>query len=359
FHQLAFYYLLNHGLSELPEYSMVAMLDDLQIAYFDSTLERAVPRQRWMAQSFPQDHWDSMAITVAGFHGIVKGNAEIVYQQQHGILTPAIFFVQGFCGCEVDSDNSTDGFVRLGYDGEDACAFDKDRMRWIALRPDFQVLADRWNVNIFMNKYFKDLLEKDCVKWLLIYLECGQEALQRRGTRPRHSDWWNGETPEVFIGIKRDGSQSLSLSCLVTGFYPQAIDVTWLRDGEGVPGFESSDLLPNWDGTYQLKNTIELIKEDVAKFSCYIEHTTLLRGVNVPQERAAKDDIKIRIVTGAAIVPLILLGIILGIGCWKKRKRKKNHNNQGPADNSRDQERTAVTMKHNQLPLGCRGGLWE
>ncbi|XP_055486496.1 major histocompatibility complex class I-related gene protein-like [Leucoraja erinacea] len=166
-----------------------------------------------------------------------------------------------FCGCEVDSDNSTDGFVRLGYDGEDACAFDKDIMRWIALWPDFQrkILIGKevsWNDLIIEGFFFVSSL-------ILTLLTLA-------------------ENPEVCIVIKRDGSQSLRLSCLVTGFYPQAIDVMWLRDGEGIHESESSDLLPNWDGTYQLKNTIEMSREDVAKSPCYIEHTTL-QGVNVPQ----------------------------------------------------------------------------
>ncbi|XP_051899694.1 major histocompatibility complex class I-related gene protein-like [Pristis pectinata] len=339
FHILAFYYLLNHGWTGLPEYSMVAMLDDLQVAYFDSTLQRAVPRQQWMAYSFPRDHWNAMAITVAGFHGIVRGNIEIIYLQHHSVSTPAVFFVQGICGCEVNSDNSTDGFIRLGYDGEDACVFDKETMSWIALNPEFQILADRWNVNTFMNKYFKALLEKDCVKWLLIYLECGQEALQRRAT------------PEVCIGIKSDGPQLLRLSCLVTGFYPQAIDVTWLRDGELVLEIESSGVLPNQDETYQVMKAITLSGDDGAKFSCYIEHATLLQGLSIPQESVAKEDAKTRIMTGAAIIPLILLGIITGIGFWKKRKSSKPlRNQQGSAEISSDREGTVVTQRGQRLP---------
>ncbi|XP_059825167.1 major histocompatibility complex class I-related gene protein-like [Hypanus sabinus] len=301
---------------------MVAMLDDQQIAYFDSTLQRAVSRQWWMAYSFPREHWDAMAITVAGFHGIIRGNVEVVHQQHSA---PADVFVQGICGCELKNDNSTDGFIRLRYNGEDACVFDKERMSWIVLNPEFQVLADRWNINMIMNKYFKALLEKDCVKWLLVYLECGQEALQQRAI------------PEVFISIRTDGFQLLRLSCLVTGFYPQAIDVSWLRDGEWVPEIESSDVLPNHDGTYQLMKMITLNEDEETIYSCYIEHTTLLQGLNIPQERTPKKDTKTVIVAGVAIIPLILLGIIIGIGFWRKKNYSKPlSTQQGPAEISHD-----------------------
>ncbi|XP_072115608.1 major histocompatibility complex class I-related gene protein-like [Mobula birostris] len=310
---------------------MVATLDDQQIVYFDSTLHRAVPRQWWMAYSFPSEHWDAIAITVAGFHGIIRGNVEIVYQQ-HSV--PADFFVQGVCGCELKNDNSTDGFIRLGYDGEDACVFDKEAMSWIVLNPQFQVLADRWNVNMLMNKYFKALLEKDCVKWLLIYLECGQEALRQRAI------------PEVFISIRSDGFQPLRLSCLVTGFYPQAIDVSWLRDGEWVPEIGSSDVLPNHDGTYQVMKMITLNEAEGAKYSCYIEHATLLQGLNIPQERTTKKDTKTVTVAGVAIIPLILLGIIIGIGFWRKKNYSKPlSNQQGPAEINHDQQCTVVTRR--------------
>uniref|UniRef100_UPI00398EB323 major histocompatibility complex class I-related gene protein-like n=1 Tax=Pristiophorus japonicus TaxID=55135 RepID=UPI00398EB323 len=216
YHILAFYYLLNHGRAELPEYSLVAMLDDYQIAYFDSTLQRTVPRQRWMANSFQRDHWDAMAITMAGFHGLVKGNAEIFYRQRQGVST-----------------------------------------EW-------------WNANSFMNKYFKALLEKDCVKWLLTYVECGRGALQRRAT------------PEVFIGGRSNRERVLRLSCLVMGFYPRPIDVTWLRNGQEMPDVESSDLLPNQEETYRVMKTIELSGDDGERYSCHIEHANLLQGLDVP-----------------------------------------------------------------------------
>ncbi|XP_067834248.1 major histocompatibility complex class I-related gene protein-like [Heptranchias perlo] len=325
FHILAFYYILSRGGAEMPEYSLVAMLDDYEIVYFDSTLQRTVPRQQWMADSFDNHHWDAIAITMAGFHGLVRGNAEIFYRQQHG--ASSVFFVQGMCGCELNSDNSTEGFIKFGYDGEDAYVFDKDRLSWIAVNPEFQTLADRWNANTFMNKYFKTLLEKDCVKWLLIYLRAGREALQRK------------VAPEVFIGKRSDGDRVLRVSCLVSGFYPWAIEVTWLGNGEEVADIESSDVLPNQDMTYRVLKTIELSGDDRKSYSCHIEHASLLRGINVPWERATEGGTNVGIGTGAAAVSLTLLGIIVGIGFWSKRQ------------NRRDQQSSSETSKTHQRPV--------
>ncbi|XP_078422176.1 major histocompatibility complex class I-related protein 1-like [Cetorhinus maximus] len=299
------------------------MLDDCQIAYFDSTLQQIVPRQRWMAESFQRDHWAAMTITMAGFQGLVRGNIEIFYRQRRG--ASGIFFVQGTCGCKISSDNSTDGFIKLGYKGEDAFVFDKDRRSWIALNPEFQRLAARWNANSFMNKYFKALLEKDCVKWLLIYLECGQGVLQRRAT------------PEVFIGNKTEAERGLRLSCLVTGFYPWPIDVTWLRNGEEVSDSETSGTLPNQDETYRVMKTIELSGDDGERYSCHVEHASLLQGLDMPWERVTQGGVKVRIVIGAAALSLTLLGIIIGFGFWRQR----------PSDvTGSNRQRLAETSRH-------------
>ncbi|XP_060706688.1 major histocompatibility complex class I-related gene protein-like [Hemiscyllium ocellatum] len=305
FHILAFYYVLNLGQAELPEYSLVVMLDDHHIVYFDSTLEWCVPRQQWMAQSFPKDHWIMMTITMAGLHGLVKGNIEIFYQQHRG--GSGLFFVQGMCGCQLHSDNSTDGFIKLGYNGQDAFVFDKDAMSWIAFNPEFQALADRLNLHSFMNKYFKTLLEKDCVKWLQIYLEFGQAALQRR------------VTPEVFISSRTDGERVLKLSCLVTGFYPGAIEVTWLRNGVVVLEVESSDVLPHQDETYRVTKTMEVSRDDGERYSCHIEHVSLMWELDVPWERMSHGGIKLETVIRATAISLTLLVVIIGIGFWGKR----------------------------------------
>ncbi|XP_078075269.1 major histocompatibility complex class I-related protein 1-like [Mustelus asterias] len=321
FHILAFYYLLNLGQAELPEYSLVAMLDDYQIVYFDSTLERIVPRQQWMSDSFQRDHWTDMMITMAGFHGLVRGNAEIFYRQRGGAA--GIFFVQGMCGCEIYSDNTTNGFIKVGYDGEDAFVFNKDRTSWRALNPEFQMLASRWNANTFMNKYFKALLEKDCVKWLLIYLEYGRGVLQRRAT------------PEVYITNRSEGERVLRLSCLVTAFYPWPIDVTWLKNGEEVLSVESSGTLPNQDETYRVMKTMELSEDGGEIYSCRIEHASLLQGLDVRwgklqvrTERVTQEDVKVRIMIGATAISLTLLGIVIGIGFRRKKPSRNTGINQ-------------------------------
>nr|AAB30802.1 putative major histocompatibility complex [Squalus acanthias=dogfish, Peptide, 63 aa] [Squalus acanthias] len=63
--------------------------------------------------------------------------------------------------------------------------------------------------------------------------------------------------------------------CGVTGFYPRFIEVVWQRNEDFVSDVESPGLLPNHDGTYQIKKTLILAAEDEAEYLCHVDHSCL------------------------------------------------------------------------------------
>ncbi|XP_041068259.1 beta-2-microglobulin-like, partial [Carcharodon carcharias] len=83
--------------------------------------------------------------------------------------------------------------------------------------------------------------------------------------------------PEVFISRSDPNNQykPLTLSCLVTGFYPVDIEVSWLRNGEVMSETLSSGVRPNHDGTHQIQKEIEINAGDEDQYSCQIEHSSL------------------------------------------------------------------------------------
>ncbi|GCC37512.1 hypothetical protein chiPu_0016016 [Chiloscyllium punctatum] len=95
------------------------------------------------------------------------------------------------------------------------------------------------------------------------------------------------------------------LSCLVTGFYPQAIEVTLQRNGVLIDETLSTGILPNHDRTYQIQKWIEFDPEDQAEYSCQVEHSGLeekLVVIYVPKSHS-------QVLVTVAIV-FVLLGII-------------------------------------------------
>ncbi|XP_048472427.1 beta-2-microglobulin-like, partial [Rhincodon typus] len=83
--------------------------------------------------------------------------------------------------------------------------------------------------------------------------------------------------PEVFISRSESNSQDkpLTLSCLVTGFYPVDIEVNWLRNGEVMSETQSSGIRPNHDGTHQIQKEIEINAGDEDQYSFQIDHCSL------------------------------------------------------------------------------------
>ena len=76
------------------------------------------------------------------------------------------------------------------------------------------------------------------------------------------------------------------VTCLATGFYPRHINLTILRDGQPVPDhlITGGDLLPNGDGTYQMRKHLELSQEELKEkqdYTCTVTHLSLDNKLDV------------------------------------------------------------------------------
>ena len=68
----------------------------------------------------------------------------------------------------------------------------------------------------------------------------------------------------------------LTLYCRAYGFYPRAITVSWLKDGEvRDQETERGSIAPNSDGTYYTWASIEARPEEKDKYRCRVEHASL------------------------------------------------------------------------------------
>uniref|UniRef100_A0A8C5QWN8 Ig-like domain-containing protein n=1 Tax=Leptobrachium leishanense TaxID=445787 RepID=A0A8C5QWN8_9ANUR len=80
--------------------------------------------------------------------------------------------------------------------------------------------------------------------------------------------------PEVKVSSRRSGS-AMKLHCQVYGFYPRDVDVNWMKNGMDIPSDEAKHVLPNSNGTYQIRVSVEVTPEDGASYSCYVDHSSL------------------------------------------------------------------------------------
>jgi hypothetical protein len=86
-----------------------------------------------------------------------------------------------FLGCEVHEDNSTRGFWKYGYDGQDYLEFCPETLDWRATEPKAWATKVEWEVHNIRTKQNKAYLERDCPKQLQQFLELGRGVLEQQG----------------------------------------------------------------------------------------------------------------------------------------------------------------------------------
>nr|XP_014353352.1 PREDICTED: class I histocompatibility antigen, F10 alpha chain-like [Latimeria chalumnae] len=126
------------------------------------------------------------------------------------------------------------------------------------------------------------------------------ELTQRLADRKRRLTHWVRELklmknkttvcPEVKIYYRQDlDKKSFSVVCMATGFYPPAINVTWVCEGVRQTNVSTtSGILPKEDGTYQITEEIKVGLEEKRSYACHVEHSSLEETLIVPWEIIAE-----------------------------------------------------------------------
>ncbi|CAL8299988.1 unnamed protein product [Lota lota] len=264
-HSLKYFYTGSSGLSTFPEFVAVGMVDEVQLGYYDSNIQRIVLKQTWMDQATRDDpdYLERETGIARGAQQTFKSSIETLKKRFN--QTGGAQIVQWMYGCEWDEeDGTTDGYNQQGYDGEDFISFDLKTMTWIAPVHQAFPTKQRWNQDRAQNQYLKNYLTKECVDWLKKYLAYGKSTLQRT------------EVPRVSL-LQRGPSSPVV--CHATGFYPDRVVVFWRRDGQELhEHVDHGEVLPNHDGTFQVSVDLDLAsvpQEDWGRYECVFK----LKGI--------------------------------------------------------------------------------
>uniref|UniRef100_A0A2K5S7U4 Ig-like domain-containing protein n=1 Tax=Cebus imitator TaxID=2715852 RepID=A0A2K5S7U4_CEBIM len=165
--------------------------------------------------------------------------------------------------CEIHEDNSTKGFRHFYYDGELFLSQNLDTQKWTVPKAS---TAQAMAANI-MNVWNEDALKAgtvlaDCLWKLRRYLESGAGV---RKTVP----------PMVKVTRSEDSEGNINVTCWASGFYPRNITLTWRQDGVSLShnDQQSEGVLPDGNGTYQIRVTIRIRQGEEQRFTCYMEHS--------------------------------------------------------------------------------------
>lgn len=71
------------------------------------------------------------------------------------------------------------------------------------------------------------------------------------------------------------GPGRMLLVCHVSGFYPKPVWVMWMRGEQQQPDTQHGDILPNADGTWYLRVSLDVVSTEASGLTCQIKHSSL------------------------------------------------------------------------------------
>nr|AAF03408.1 MHC class I antigen [Xenopus laevis] len=309
-HSLRYYYT---GVSDrtfgLPECSIVGYVDEAQIVRYSSDNQKFEPATQWMKQKEGPEYWERETQKAKGDEAWFKHNVKVAmdrFNQSSGTHS-----LQMMCGCELREDNSIRGYNQYGYDGKEFIALDTERSVYVPTVREAQLTEQKWNSpEVNKPERDKNYLQNICIEWLKKYLSYGQAELERR------------VHPHVRIS-DHQSDDATELRCQAYGFYPREIDVKWVKNGrDDVHSEAAKEILPNPDGSYQLRVTAEITPSEGDSYACHVEHSSLKEKLIVVWPGPNKDGNNMGIIIAVVVAAVVVIAAVVGFVFYKKRNKK-------------------------------------
>ncbi|KAG9281389.1 H-2 class I histocompatibility antigen, alpha chain-like, partial [Astyanax mexicanus] len=230
-------------------------------------------------------------------------------------------------GCE--GEQSSDGSLTVlnsinefGYDGEDLIQFNCTSKTWITPEKkknrEREEEKNREREEEKNREREKKNRERE-EKWSKMYpavRKCDQcEEMLKMFSKYNTTDITQSHTPPaVYMFAKKSVRDScdLTLTCLITGFYPKHVKMSLRKFSTEIPDhlITFSGVRPNHNGTYQLRKSVEIQEDDSADYYCYVNHISLTEPLNIrwddfPSKRS------LVLIIGVAVVVLLLVVLVL------------------------------------------------
>ncbi|KAM4806214.1 T-cell surface glycoprotein CD1a-like [Urocitellus parryii] len=265
--------------------------------------------------------WNSSSNTIIYLHPWSRGNFSnkelvdlekyfYVYFNEHQdfyisqLMFKGIFDLQMATGCELHSGKGFISFMQLAIQGSDFLSF--HNKTW-SPSPKGGRRAQKACRLLNLNEAYKHrvhtLLSDTCPRFTLGLLDAGKAHLQQQ-VKP---EAWLSSGPSP-------GPGSLLLVCHVSGFYPKPVWVMWMRGEQEQQGTQRGDILPNADGMWYLRATLDVAAGEAAGLACRVKHSSL-GGQDLVLYWGAPPSA----LGWILLVVIVALALLAGLGFWFRK----------------------------------------
>ncbi|XP_077404491.1 major histocompatibility complex class I-related protein 1-like [Vanacampus margaritifer] len=303
------------------DFMAMGVLDGHVIDYYDSDAMTKVPKQPWMAEELRGTYWEHGSLSRRSKQQWFKVNMDILLQRM-GHNHSDLHVLQWLHGCRgqlhPNGSLTFDGGVdTYSYDGQDFLSFDYEGPAWVATAPAALETKRKWDAVQLLKDYTRAYLDTECISWMKKFLEYQRHRAQHKPPA----------TVEVFAR-KAGTDNTLLLSCLASGFAHKGVVLEIRRNGRTLTkedGVASSGVRPNEDDTFQRREGVEILQNDVGHFTCVLRHNA--SGLHVEThwdgELLNAPEVDVVGVVCGVLVPLVILVAVLGCLWYRKLPRKR------------------------------------
>ncbi|XP_062960806.1 T-cell surface glycoprotein CD1a-like [Cynocephalus volans] len=237
-------------------------LGELQTHGWDSTSGTIIFLQPWSRGNFSNKELIELE---RFFRAYFVRFLQAIHNYAHQLQFEYPFEMQVTIGCELHPGWVSVGFLRGAYQGSDFMSFQNNS--WLPSPKggsSAQLVCRALNQYQVYKEIAQTLLSDTCPRFILGLLDAGKADLQRQ-VRP---EAWLSSGPSP-------GPGRLLLVCHVSGFYPKPVWVMWMRGEQEQPGTQRGDVLPNADGTWYLRVTLNVVAGEASGLACWVKHSSL------------------------------------------------------------------------------------
>ncbi|XDV53185.1 hypothetical protein PO909_021757 [Leuciscus waleckii] len=254
------------GQTPFPEFSYVVIVDDVTVLYYNGETKTLIPRGNTTTED---DMFDLKALVRISDNIQSSFTEKLVVATKNLNKTYSVIALQRLVVCELRDDGEPGQMITRdavsGSTTDELLYVDKNFTYQGNLDVSTQVLKPRLELSMWRHEH---LYYPACIKTLKKY-----QKKKTKSIKPRVK----------LIQKANSDSGGSRVSCLATGFYPCHINLTLFRDGQPVSDHEitGGDLLPNGEGTYQMRKSAVQISADKHKYSCSVTHLSLDNKLHV------------------------------------------------------------------------------